>query len=175
MIDSSKLMPTAERQYVGLMMGVVGRALVAASKADEVIRKEVAAFPEGYVLGMTVVPNGPAFHARVQGDGTLKLLKNFAGKPDLNACFKHISHAFLVLSLQEGTARAFANDRIYVDGEVSQAIRLVRCLSRMEVLILPKLVAERAVKRYPNISVADKVKLAARIYGGVAVNFLKGE
>lgn len=174
MIDSSRILPTAERQYVGLMMGVVGRALVAASHADDVIRKEVAAFPEGYVLGMTVVPNGPAFHARVKGDGTLELLKDFTGKPDLCACFKHIAHAFLVLSFQEGTARAFANDRLYVDGEVSQAIRLVRCLSRMEVLILPKLVAERAVKRYPEISVADKVKLAARIYGGVAVNFLKG-
>ena len=83
--------------------------------------------------------------------------------------------AFLVLSFQEGTARAFANDRIYVDGEVSHAIRLVRCLSRMEVLILPKLVAERAVKRYPAINLGEKINLAARIYGRVATNFLKGE
>ncbi|MCD6061495.1 MAG: hypothetical protein K0S16_1806, partial [Moraxellaceae bacterium] len=107
--------------------------------------------------------------------GTLKLLKDFQGKPDLCARFKHLSHAFLVLSFQEGTARAFANDRIYVDGDVSHAIRLVRCLTRMEVLILPKLVAERAVKRYPDISVAEKLGLATRIYGRVATNFLKGE
>ena len=71
--------------------------------------------------------------------------------------------------------RAFANDRLYVDGDVSHAIRLVRCLSRMEVLILPKFVAERAVKRYPAIGFGEKLNLAARIYGRVVTNLLKGE
>ncbi|MDF3030644.1 MAG: hypothetical protein K0R03_1202 [Moraxellaceae bacterium] len=175
MLENAKLNPALERGYVALMMGIVGRGLVAASHSDEVIRKECAAFPEGFILQMKVMPNGSYFTARVQADGTLKLLKDFQGKPDLCARFKHLSHAFLVLSFQEGTARAFANDRIYVDGDVSHAIRLVRCLTRMEVLILPKLVAERAVKRYPDISVAEKLGLATRIYGRVATNFLKGE
>ncbi len=35
------------------------------------------------------------------------------------------------------------------DGDVSAAIRLVRCLNKMESLILPKLVASLAVKEYP--------------------------
>lgn len=164
-----------QRGYVALMMGIVGRGLVSASFADDVIRKEVSAFPKGFILQMKVMPNGSYFTAQVQEDGTLKLLKNFEGKPDLCARFKHLAHAFLVLSFQEGTARAFANDRIYVDGDVSHAIRLVRCLTRMEVLILPRLVAERAVKRYPDISVTEKVGIATRIYGRLAANFLKGE
>ncbi|MDF2447297.1 MAG: hypothetical protein K0S46_2533 [Moraxellaceae bacterium] len=174
MPEFKMLLPDVERHYVGLMMGVVGRALVSASQVDDVIRKETSAFPEGFILQMKVMPNGADFTAQVQPDGTLKLLKDFTGKPDLCARFKHLSHAFLVLSFQEGTARAFANDRLYVDGDVSHAIRLVRCLSRMEVLILPKLVAERAVKRYPDIALADKLGLATRIYGRVAANFLKG-
>lgn len=175
MLNNDLVTPEMERAYVSLMMGVVGRGLVSTSQTDDVIRKEVAAFPRGLVLQMMVMPNGPAFTAQVQGDGTLKLLKDFSGKPDLCARFKHISHAFLVLSFQEGTARAFANDRLFVDGDVSQAIRLVRCLSRMEVLILPKFVAERAVKRYPEIGFAEKLNLAARIYGRVAANFFRGE
>lgn len=174
MRDNATLLPELERRYVGLMMGVVGRGLVSASQVDEVIHKETAAFPVGFILQMKVMPDGAFFTAQVQPDGTLKLLKDFTGKPDLCARFKHLSHAFLVLSFQEGTARAFANDRIYVDGDVSHAIRLVRCLSRMEVLILPKLIAERAVKRYPDIAVAQKLSLATRIYGRVAANFLKG-
>lgn len=168
-------LPGAERAYVNLMMGVVGRGLVSASQMDDVIHKEVSAFPVGFILQMKVMPNGPDFTAEVQADGTLRLLKDFAGKPDLCARFKHLSHAFLVLSFQEGTARAFANDRIYVDGDVSHAIRLVRCLTRMEVLILPRLVAERAVKRYPAIGFGEKLNLAARIYGRVVTNLLKGE
>ncbi|HEX6592263.1 MAG TPA: hypothetical protein VF050_09725 [Moraxellaceae bacterium] len=175
MPDFENMLPDAERAYVGLMMGVVGRGLVSASQVDDVIRREVGGFPKGFILQMMVMPNGPAFSAQVQDDGTLKLLKNFSGKPDLCARFKHMSHAFLVLSFQEGTARAFANDRIFVDGEVSYAIRMVRCLTRMEVLILPKLVAERAVKRYPAITLGEKLNLATRIYGRVVSNFLKGE
>jgi hypothetical protein len=43
----------------------------------------------------------------------------------------------------------------------------------MEALILPKLVAELAVKRYPeNLSLNEKVSKAARIYALVAKNFL---
>lgn len=175
MINIDKIKPEAERAYVSLMMGVVGRGLVSTSHSDVEVRRELSVFPAGYTIQMMVMPAGPAFTAEVQADGTLKLLKGFQGKPDLCVRFKHMAHAFLVLSFQEGTARAFANDRIYVDGEVSHAIRLVRCLSRMEVLILPKLVAERAVKRYPAINMGDKINLAVRIYGRVATNFLKGE
>jgi predicted alpha/beta-hydrolase family hydrolase len=98
---------------------------------------------------------------------------DFQGKPDLSVKFKHLSHAFLVLSFQEGTARAFANDRMVADGEVSHAIRMVRCLDRMEAIILPKMVAKMAVKRYPeHLSLNEKVNKAARIYGLVAKNFL---
>lgn len=175
MINIDKIKPEAERAYVSLMMGVVGRGLVSTSHSDAEVRRELSVFPAGYTIQMMVMPAGPAFTTEVQADGTLKLLKGFQGKPDLCVRFKHMAHAFLVLSFQEGTARAFANDRIYVDGEVSHAIRLVRCLSRMEVLILPKLVAERAVKRYPAINMGDKINLAVRIYGRVATNFLKGE
>lgn len=175
MINIDKVFPEAERLYVTLMMGVVGRGLVSTSHEDAVVRGELAYFPAGYTIQMMVVPNGPAFTTQVQGDGTLTLLPDFSGKPDLCIRFKHMSHAFLVLSFQEGTARAFANDRMYVDGEVSHAIRLVRCLSRMETLILPKLVAERAVKRYPALPMGEKINLASRIYARVAKNFLKGE
>lgn len=175
MPEIDDVMPQAQRRFVALMMAVVGRGLVSASEVDADVRRELQGFPEGFVLQMMVMPQGPAFAAQVQADGTLRLLKDFAGKADLCARFKHMAHAFLVLSFQEGTARAFANDRIYVDGDVSHAIRLVRCLTRMEVLILPKLVAERAVKRYPAIALADKLGLATRIYGRVLGNFLQGK
>lgn len=175
MIDTTRLQPVAQRAYVELMMGIVGRGLVSCSQVDEIVRKEISAFPAGYVIQMMVVPSGPSFAAEVQPDGTLRLLKSFAGRPNLDVRFKHMSHAFLVLSFQEGTARAFANDRMFVDGDISHAIRLVRCLSRMEVMILPRLVAERAVKRYPDIRLDEKLKGAMRIYGRLAGNFLKGE
>lgn len=167
--------PGAMGAYVGLMMGVIGRSLVSMSQVDDTVRREIAALPAGYTVRMTVMPQGPAFTVEVQADGTLKLLKGFSGRASLSVMFKHVAHAFLVFSFQEGTARAFANDRMYVDGNISHAIRLVRCLNRMESVILPKFVAVRALKRYPGIRFGEKVSLATRTYGRLVANLLKGE
>lgn len=165
---------TAQGAYVALMMGIIGRGLVSMSQVDDTVRRELAALPAGYTICMTVMPAGPSFAVEVQADGQLKLLKDFSGRATLNVVFKHIAHAFLVFSFQEGTARAFANDRMYVDGNISHAIRLVRCLNRMETIILPKLVAERAIKRYPDIRLGEKLSLATRTYGRLVVNLIKG-
>lgn len=168
-----KVIPTAQRAYVTLMMDVIGRGLTSASQIDPEIHEETKGLPQGMVIQMTVFPSGPNFTAQVQPDGSLALLKNFTGKAGLVIKFKHMSHAFLVFSFQEGTARAFANDRMLVDGDVSHAIRLVRCLNKMEALILPKLVANLAVKQYPQtLGFGEKVSTASKIYLKVAQTFL---
>lgn len=170
----SKNRLAAKRAYVTAMMQVIGRALEAASQEDEVIRKEIAAFPENFLFEMKILPNGP----------TLALSKNARGefdflgyqpnrKPDLSLQFKHLTHAFMVLTFQEGTARSFTNDRILVDGDVAYAVRLVRCLDRLETLILPKLLAQRALKKYPELPLLEKVTGGARIYGRLALNFVR--
>lgn len=172
-MNKQKILLELQRAYVALMMEVVGRGLVSTSYIDEEVQKEVSGFPVGFHFQMIVLPNGSRFTAKVIEGGRLELASDFQGKPDLTIKFKHLSHAFLVLSFQEGTARAFANDRMVADGEVSHAIRLVRCLDKMEILILPKLVAQMAVKRYPaNLPLDEKLSKAARIYGLVAKNFL---
>ena len=56
---------------------------------------------------------------------------------------------FLVFSFQESTAQAFANDRMIADGDVFKRHSLVALFKQMEALILPKLIANLAVKRYP--------------------------
>jgi hypothetical protein len=85
-----------------------------------------------------------------------------------------LEHAFLALSFQEKTSVAFANDRMLVDGDISYAVRMTRILNRLEVFILPKLVAKRAVKAYPhNLQLPEKLISAARIYLKVAAHFVK--
>ncbi|WP_277606359.1 hypothetical protein [Acinetobacter sp. NIPH 2699] len=156
------------------MMDVVGRGLVMASQVDDEVREEVSKFPVGFILSMNVFPNGPAFVARVIEGKQLELLSNFKGQPNLTITFKHLTHAFLVFSFQESTAQAFANDRMLVNGDVSFAIRLVRCLNKMEALILPKLVASLAVKRYPmELTLKEKFTGAKNIYIKVAKSYLK--
>jgi hypothetical protein len=172
-VNKQKLLLELQRVYVKIMMEVIGLGLVATSEVDDIVIREVSQFPVGMEVRMIVLPDGPSFRLRVLEGGRLELANDSTRKPDLDIRFKHISHAFLVFSFQESTARAFANDRMVADGEVSYAIRLVRCLDRMEALILPKLVAERAVKRYPDtLTLNDKISKAARIYALVGKLFL---
>lgn len=167
-----RLIPTAQKAYVALMLDTIARALVSASQVDGELKDEISGFPADFIIQMIVLPNGSRFNLRVQANKTLQRLDNFDGKPDLSIKFKHLSHAFLVFSFQESTSRAFANDRMIADGEVSYAIRLVRCLNKLEALILPKLVAELAVKRYPtSLSLGEKASKAAQIYANVVSSY----
>ncbi|OZC36013.1 hypothetical protein B9Q17_17390 [Marinobacter vinifirmus] len=169
------MMFQARRNYVELMFQVMGRALQAISDVDEPTREEVRALPEGFLFEMQVMPNGPKLIVEHTGDGKLHFHGDTAPRPvDLSIQFKHMAHAFLVLSFQEKTSVAFANDRMLVDGDVSYAVRMTRVLNRLESFILPKLVAQRAVKEYPaDIHLPEKLMSSARIYLKVATQFVE--
>ncbi|AWD69324.1 MULTISPECIES: hypothetical protein [Acinetobacter] len=174
MIATKSVKPALQQAYVKLMMDVIGRGLVMASQVDEEIKKEVAQFPANFSLSMKVFPHGPAFIARVTEEKQLELVKSMDTVPDLTITFKHLHHAFLVFSFQESTSQAFAHDRMIADGDISYAIRLVRCLNKMEALILPKMVAQLAVKEYPsNLSLKEKLTEASSIYLKIAQSYLK--
>lgn len=174
MIATKSVKPALQQAYVKLMMDVIGRGLVMASQVDEEIKKEVAQFPANFSLSMKVFPHGPAFIARVTEEKKLELVKSMDTAPDLTITFKHLHHAFLVFSFQESTSQAFAHDRMIADGDISYAIRLVRCLNKMEALILPKMVAQLAVKEYPsNLSLKEKLTEASSIYLKIAQSYLK--
>lgn len=161
----------AQRAYVALMMTVISRGLCAASINDDEVRSEVARFAPGYRIVMTVFPDGPRFALSVSDDHRFVRGDFSEAEADLVIRFKHISHAYLVFTFQEGTARAFANDRMVADGDISDSIRLVRCLNRMEALILPGLVARRAVKEYRPLPLTQKLRTAGGIYARVAASF----
>ncbi|RMJ02054.1 hypothetical protein DOQ08_02845 [Marinobacter litoralis] len=175
---SKRLQPIAfqaRRAYVDLMFQVMGRALQAITEVDETAREETRFLPVGFLFEMQVMPAGPKLIVEHTGDGRLQYLGDEASRPvDLSIQFKHMAHAFLVMSFQEKTAVAFAHDRMLVDGDVSLAIKMTRVLNRLEAFILPKLVAERAVKEYPaTLNLPNKLLNAARIYLKVATNLVE--
>ncbi len=164
-----------QRIYVAAMMRIVAGGLVATSRVDARARREFAGYPVGFQVQLLVLPAGPGFVIESNGDGSFQRAHVPKVRPDLNIQFKHLGHAFLVFSFQEGTARALAFDRMIIDGDLGLATRLVRCLNRMEVLILPKLVAQRAVKRYPEeLALREKLPVALRVYGRLMGQFMTG-
>ncbi|MDO6442022.1 MULTISPECIES: hypothetical protein [unclassified Marinobacter] len=165
----------AKRLYVELMFQVMGRALQAVSEVDSVVQTEAKALPEGFLFEMMVMPDGSKLIVEHMGEGRFHYHGDTAPRPvDVSIKFKHLTHAFLVLSFQEKTSVAFAHDRMLVDGDVSYAVRMTRVLNRLESFILPKIIAKRAVKEYPvDLHLPEKLTSAARIYLKVATHFVQ--
>lgn len=164
----------ARRMYVEVMFQVMGRALQAISEVDANVQDEARVLPEGFLFEMKVLPNGSALVIEHTGDGRLHYHGTTAPGPvNLSIQFKHLVHAFLVLSFQEKTAVAFAHQRMLVDGDIAQAIRMTRILSRLEAFILPQVIANHAVKEYPaNLHLPEKLFSGARIYLKTASLFI---
>lgn len=164
----------SRRLYVQVMLQVVGRALQAISEIDEAVREELTVLPDGFLFEMSVMPDGPALVVEKLASGGLRYLGDRAPRPaDLSIQFKHLAHAFLVLSFQEKTSTAFARNRMVADGDIGFALRLTRVLNRLEAFILPKLLAQRAVKEYPGeLKLPEKLIQGARIYFNVATHLI---
>ncbi|WP_417521396.1 hypothetical protein [Marinobacter sp.] len=165
----------AKRLYVELMFQVMGRALQAVSEVDGEVQKEAQALPERFLFEMMVMPEGAKLIVEHIGGGRFHYHGDSAPRAvDVSIQFKHLTHAFLVLSFQEKTSIAFAHDRMLVDGDVSYAVRMTRVLNRLESFILPKIIAKRAVKEYPeNLHLPEKLISAAQIYLKVATHFIQ--
>ncbi len=164
---------SAQRRYVAFMMWLIARLLQAASAVDQTIRGEVAGLPDAFSFSMRVRTGTPALTMKKSGDGLTVVRRQSGIRPTLAFEFKHVAHAFLVLSFQESTPQAFANDRLSIDGEFTNAMKVLRCLNRMQALVLPRFVARRALKEYPAVGLAEKLALAARIYGRFVIDLFR--
>ena len=163
-----------KRIYVVVMMRIVGWGLRAMSRVDPVVRAETAGFPDDIVIAMTTLPDGPSMVLQKTPEGRLRYL---GGRlPDdlgLAIRFKHLDYAFRVFAFIESTPTAFARDRMVVDGDLASGIRLVRCMYRLEALLMPRFIAERGVKRYPaDLGLAEKLGMNLKIYGRIALDLV---
>ncbi len=163
-----------QRIYTNVMFGLIGRLLQACSQRDEVVRREVAEFPDEFVFSMGLWPAADAFELQKHEGRFWWLRRKERREPTLAVRFKHISLAFSVMSFQESTAVAFTADRIIADGDVTQAMRIVRCLDRTMAMVLPSFIARRMVKRMPRIGLGEKLAIAIRVYAQMVANLFVG-
>lgn len=177
----------AQSRYVAMMFDIVSRSLVLASRIDTVILDEISALPDGLVIAMSIYGTNLGFALKITpaSDGGGKSLARVTDFDELylkaapkhqllHIRFKHLAYAYQVLSFQKSTAATFAANHMVVDGDLGCAVTLVRCLNRLESVILPKALARRAIKVYPKqLSLAQKLNLALRIYGKLIVSLTK--
>ena len=59
-------------------------------------------------------------------------------------------------------------------GDTALAMRITRCLDRMEAVTLPGPIATRALKEVPHIPLGERLPLAARYYAAAAASAARG-
>lgn len=159
----------AQAAYVGFMLDTIARLLIAASTFDKPVRREVARMPEGLVLGFEVLGTDLKMRLRVKKGRLVR--ESPETRAEVNVVFKHIGHAFMVFSFQESTAEAFAHQRTVTEGDTGLTMRFVRCLDRVQAISMPVVLAERALKEVPEMSVREKLSLNARLFARIARGF----
>ncbi|HSV98333.1 MAG TPA: hypothetical protein VLM75_15540 [Spirochaetota bacterium] len=151
---------TIKRIYIAVMLFVVGRAIQAACRVDETVKKEFKNLKDGFAFALGVHPHGPWMIVGRDAKGRARYLGwNPEGKRiPLTMSIKSVESAILVFTFQESTSVAFARNRFVVDGDLIDALAVVRVLDLVEVYLLPKLIASLAVKRYPKWSELSPVR-----------------
>lgn len=129
---------------------VLGRAFQSAAKHDADIKREVGAFPEGFILVMNIFPFGPRM-ALEKVNGKLKYRGGKYDDGTLVINFKNLESAFLVLTPQIGSAQAFAERRMTVKGDLAYAMVFTRCLNILLAHLYPAFICRRLVKRVPEM------------------------
>jgi len=162
---TAPLIYQAQRAFVATMFEVLGRLIVAGSAADPVVQRELDSFPEGYVIGFSVF--GDTLSMRVARRGKQFVPAPTGRKPDLEIVFKHVSHAFALLSFQESSAVSYANDRMMSLGDVGLSMVFMRCLDRVQAVMLPPPIAALALKSLPVIPLGERLKTTAKTVSGL--------
>ncbi|MFP3981640.1 MAG: hypothetical protein ACLFUY_09615 [Desulfobacterales bacterium] len=149
-----------KKSYVFVMLLIVGRAIEAAAKVDESVRKIFGDLPGRFTFYLGVAPGGPYMVFGKDKQGNVKYLgwNLYGRKIDLGLKIKNIESGIKVFTFQESTAQAFAYDRFIVEGNLPQALAVVRVIDIVEVYLLPKVITRLAVKRYPKWSELSPVK-----------------
>ena len=139
-----------KRTYVAIVMFLFGRAFQAASH-DRDVKKEYEYLPDNFVLDLCVEPSGPHMLVGKDKKGRMKYLGwNPEGKKvTLAMRVKNLEAAMLMFTFMESTCVANSHNRIIVDGDIKDALSIVRTMNLLEVYLLPMCVARFGVKRYP--------------------------
>ena len=143
-----------KKMYLLIFMIITGRGIEAAAKVDKEVKEIFEKLPDGFTFYLGVSPAGPNMVVGKDKDGTVKYLgwKLYGKKINLAMKIRNIEAGMKVFTFKESTATAYHFDRFFVEGDLPQALSIVRILDIVEVYLLPKIIAKLAVKRYPKWS-----------------------
>lgn len=128
-----------------IVMLVLYRAIKVLAREDSRIMNEFLTWKDGLTVALEASPDGTAIYMQ-KYDDKLKRIKA-CSNVDIRIIFRSVDAAFLVLTGQMGVARAYAEHRFMLNGDICQTMSLVRCIDIAESYLFPRLLTKRILRK----------------------------
>lgn len=137
----------AKRRVIAIVFFFLWRAFKALYQADSRVRAEIDSWPDELTLHMQVSRSGPDLYLRKTAGG-LERLKVCAAA-DVEIQFKCLDEAFQLVTGQLGVARAYAEHRFTLAGDIGYTMSFVRCVNLTETYLFPRFMTKRILLAVP--------------------------
>ena len=128
-----------------IVLFVLYRAIKVLAHEDSRIMAEFQTWKDGLTVVLETGHNGPSINLMKNGDRLVRCGR--IEKADIRITFRSLDAAFLVLTGQMGVARAYAEHRFMLSGDICQTMSIVRCIDIAESYLFPRLMTRRILRK----------------------------
>ena len=147
-----------------IVLFVLYRGIKVLAREDSRIMREFQSWPDGLTVVLETSYNGPSISLQKKGDRLVRV--PHSQNADIWITFRSIDAAFLVLTGQIGVARAYAEHRFMLSGDISQTMSIVRCIDIAESYLFPRLMTRRILRKVENKEFST-LRVYRKIFVGV--------
>lgn len=131
-----------------IVLFVLYRAIKVLAHEDSRIMSEFDSWRNGLTVVLETGNGGPSITLMKRGRKLVRC--HHVDDADIRITFRSLDAAFLVLTGQMGVARAYAEHRFMLSGDISQTMSIVRCIDIAESYLFPRLMTRRILRKVEN-------------------------
>jgi hypothetical protein len=162
---SARVSYEAKKMLVASSLRALGVMFELVSEHSPELATELADWEEGRVVGLGVLPNGPAISLLKQQE-RIRFLGTGLQNPAIGILFKNMDSAVMTFSGQIGAHMASIEHRAVVHGNVVHAMQTVRAMNIVQKFLMPTLLLNRTTKKPVRLS-RTELRTKARVLAGL--------
>lgn len=147
-----------------IVLFVLYRAIKVLAHEDSRIMSEFDSWRNGLTVVLETGNGGPSITLMKKGRKLVRC--HHVDDADIRITFRSLDAAFLVLTGQMGVARAYAEHRFMLSGDISQTMSIVRCIDIAESYLFPRLMTRRILRKVENKEFST-LRVYRKIFVGV--------
>jgi hypothetical protein len=155
----------AKKMLVASSLRALGVTFELVSEHSPELRAELADWEEGRVVGLGVLPHGPAISLLKQQE-RIRFLGAGLQNPAISIQFKNMDAAVMIFGGQIGAHMGSVEHRVILHGNVVHAMQTVRAMNIVQKFLMPTRLLNRTTKRPVRLSGRD-LRTKARVVAGL--------